>query len=384
MVMRVACKCGTQLKLSEKHAGRIVKCPRCELKFRISAEPFGASGNAVAPTPIAAQAVQPPPETAGSFSEITPANLDDELLRDVNADFTLSAVDLLGGADAQNNSRPGIAPPAVEVDLGLPAEMPYARDQRRSSNMAAVASAAVAGPTRSFWANLGHAFLFPFATVGNAISTICLMVFMVFASFSCLGVFFYLYLPAVFMNIAADSASGSDDYNAASLEGGPWDAVVRPFFHFVGTFALAMSPSILYVILINTGVLRPNDVIFYLWTAFGIFLWPMLMLLAATESLGVLSRPQQVLESIFRTILPYLAIWGALIVATALTLATSLGGEIMQRTGVKSTDVWGATFSFLGGRFVGEALTLYFNLVCMRVIGLYYLHFKHRFTFRLE
>ncbi len=384
MIMRVACKCGTQLKLGEKHAGKIVKCPKCEKKFRIPAERFGAAGSAAGAAPMAAPPPQPQPAMASSFSEITPVNLDDELLRDVNADFELSAVDLLGDASAQKNAQLEIAPPAMEIDLGRPSEMAYARDQRRASSAAALASSATTAPTRSFWVNLGHAFLFPFATVGNAISTVVLMALMVFASFSCLGVFFYLYLPAVFMNIAADSASGSDDYNAASLEGGLWDAIIRPFLHFVGTFALAMSPCIAYAFLVNTGILKPNDVILYLWTAFGIFLWPMLMLLAATESLGVLSRPQLVLESIFRTIGPYLAIWGALILATALTMATSLGGEIMQHTRVRSTDVWGAAFNFLGGKFMGEALTLYFNLVCMRIVGLYYLHFKHRFTFRLE
>jgi len=398
MTLRVTCSCKAQLKLTEQHADKVIKCPKCARKFRVPAAKFQAPAIRAAgasPRTGALPAESPPAEVRAASddaskltllaADIVPANLDDELQGSVSGGDLLSLDDL--SRDLNQQRRSPIASETLPViDLGGPVaeELNYAQDPVRRSAGSKRAIDAVEGPRRSFWKDLAHAFAFPFFPIGNAISTFFLVALNVAASFTCFGLFVYIYMAAVYMNIVADSASGSDEYKAASLEGGVWEAVIRPFLQYLGTFIIAMTPFLIYVFAVRYGFMQPNMLVFFVWTGVGVFLWPMLMLLAATESLSIVFQPHLILLSIAESIVPYLAIWFALLVAAALSFASTFGAQFLEQFGFASTDMWDAAFGVLGGRIAGEAVNVYVMMVAMRLVGLYYLHNKHRFKFQLE
>ncbi len=397
MVIRVKCTCGTSLKIPSTAADKVIKCPSCAKKFRVPAAKFKSHAESPAakepgrPNPTTPRhspaAAQSKPSAGTPSPEPVPVNLDDQLLNIADDVIGFSDRDLLSAAiDSQSAPSVPVQPPAA-VPVGGPAEAPtelgYAQDPVRMAR-SRVAQSVTGGPLRSFWVDLAHAFIFPFATVGNALNTIFLIGLNFAGSFTWLGIFVTFYMAAVYMNVVGDTASGSDDYKAATLEGGVWEAVLKPFLHFIGTMAVALIPMGAYLVLVYQGVMEGNPVMFILWTGLGIFIWPILVLLAATEMTGVLATPHLIAETIAKTILPYLAIWLLLLVAVAFLIMTTLGASLLEEIGLGSRERGVGVFGFFGGRIAGEAGSVLTMIISMRLIGLYYLHFKHKFAFKME
>lgn len=388
MELRVKCSCGSGLKLSEKMADKVIKCPKCAKKFRVPLAKFQAkAAQGGAPATPARKASQPSPAPAVAALDPIPVNLDDELLGDVGGGLGISDRDLLSAAEHQNSAPAVELPPPPVVPVGMPVEAPaelgYAQDPVRMKR-STVAAGVVAGPARSFWRDLVFAFIFPFATVGNAMNTLFVLVANVVAAFSCFGLFVEMYMAAVYMNIVSDTASGSEEYKAASLEGGLWDAVIRPFLRYVGTGLIALSPMWAYLTLLDHNVFKPSLFIFTLWTGAGIFLWPILMLLASLEILSSIFAIHRIFETIAKTILPYLAIWLMLLVALMMMVVSLFGASVLANLGLNTGGFGASFFGVVGGRIAGEVISTYLMLVTMRLVGLYYLHCKHKFTFKLE
>jgi hypothetical protein len=116
----------------------------------------------------------------------------------------------------------------------------------------------------------------------------------------------------------------------------------------------------------------------------GIFLWPMMLILFALHSLNSLARLDLVFLTIARTFAAYLAIWLLLLlVAVLMYLPAALWLLSLLNVQTITQPV------FLQGRDIvikiGLALfQTYLMLVAMRIIGLYYLHFKRRFAIVME
>lgn len=388
MELRVKCSCGAGLKLSEKMADKVIKCPKCAKKFRVPLAKFQAkAAQGVIPPAPDKRPPRPKPATVAAPVDPVPANLDDELLGDAGGSYGISDQDLLSEAVYQSSAPAVELPPPPVVPVSMPVEAPtelgYAQDPVRMKR-SSVAAGVIAAPARSFWLDLFYAFIFPFASLGNAMNTLFVLVANVVAAFSCFGLFVEMYMAAVYMNIVSDTASGSEEYKAASLEGGLWEAVIRPFLRYIGTGLIALSPMWAYLLLLDHNVIRPSLFIFTLWTGAGIFLWPILMLLASLEILSSIFAIHRIFETIAKTILPYLAIWAMLLLAGMIMMVSLFGASVLASLGLDTGGFGASLFGVVGGRIAGEVISTYLMLVTMRLVGLYYLHYKHKFTFKLE
>jgi len=116
--------------------------------------------------------------------------------------------------------------------------------------------------------------------------------------------------------------------------------------------------------------------------AIGVFFWPIIVVMFALGSVHTLARLDLIVTTILRSILPYLATWLMLGVVLILFVATTMG-SVFARFGVNLAipDLMSAG---IVARVFLEVVQTYLFLVAMRVIGLFYLHFKDRFTVSME
>ncbi|HKQ48841.1 MAG TPA: hypothetical protein VJZ71_12290 [Phycisphaerae bacterium] len=392
MALRVKCKCGKVLNVSSKLADKRISCPGCQRPFTIPLAKFSAAVKpglpAVKPATSSA-AAQPPPiiHTAHAPAlKLAPHPAPEPVIADLSGTIGLSSSGAIG--EIQLEGLPAVshasAPPAV--DVGDPVELSYARHSSGTRTLPGRSgSDQIGGPKRGFWRDLGFAFAYPFSSAGNAIQTLVLVGVLFASQFICIiSLLVQAYVIAIYMNVISDTAAGHDDLKAAPLEDGFLDGLVKPWFYFVGSFLIAMSPGIAYGALVSTNAIASDTILFGIWAALGAFLWPIIVLLLSLSSWSLLLRPDLILATIFRTIGPYLAIWAALLVTLGLRLLSSSGQQILTHFGMRSSDFLGASFGIIGGAIIALAIDLYFTLVSMRMVGLYYLHFKHRFAFKLE
>lgn len=411
MALRVKCKCGKALKISSKLAGKKLTCPACSRPFRIPAEKFKAAEAAAKLKTAAKRApAQPKPPPAPIELDIQPTPLD-QGLQNLDADpptapeFAHSGVlDDLAPDVLQAAGAP--APPvAVPVELETPMTAYAPEPSKRGSYAENLSAGAIQGPRRSFWRDTFTAFIYPVMNRANAVTFGVITFFVllpgiltgilpfltahigvlaapvvVLAMFvSCL-IFFWIL--ALYLSVVLDTAAGSDDLPGFTMTHGLLDDVVRPAFRFVGAFLLAMLPAILLFLGLRLQVVPASmGFLLYLLLAAGAFLIPIVLILISFEAGGMLLRPDLIVMTLARTIGPYLAMWlMLLLVFFVRMLATS--PEFLLRWGldiVPSLPDFGAV-----GRAVFEAMELYFTLVSMRIIGLYYLHYKQRFAIVME
>jgi uncharacterized membrane protein len=99
-----------------------------------------------------------------------------------------------------------------------------------------------------------------------------------------------------------------------------------------------------------------------------------------------------VFATIARTIAPYSVIWIALLISLAVMTASSELTTLLAKAGFTSFMSKGPNASGIAsmlsgwvGRVVLDTMfEIYFSVVSMRLIGLYYLHYKNRFAFVME
>lgn len=267
----VKCPCGAKLKAKHESAGKKAKCPHCGAALRIPPAPA-----TVASAPHAAEA--------------SPLDLLEQLASSGTLEPAGSSDDLLSGlADGERvEVKPVI--PAAPAPAANASSVGYARDAMAIPNPLRTSHSprdAISGPTRSFWHNAGFAFLYPVASSGNAINFVILCVMTVLGFFcrfaGCIALFgggaIYGWTAAVFMSIVLDTAAGEDDMPGIRMEEGPVGDILIPGLKFFATYALASLPMIAYVVLVETGVIKENVFLFFMWLTLGIFLWPLFMLL---------------------------------------------------------------------------------------------------------
>ncbi|MEW6197403.1 MAG: hypothetical protein AB1601_01890 [Planctomycetota bacterium] len=111
---------------------------------------------------------------------------------------------------------------------------------------------------------------------------------------------------------------------------------------------------------------------------FGLFLWPMFVLIVAAGSLFDLRRLDLILETVIRAFPAYLIAAVVVWVSTGVALASSALLTAAGLTGVRFGQI---NWSMLLVLPLGLALIqVYTTLVAMRTIGLFYHHFKHKFA----
>ncbi|MCB9856559.1 MAG: hypothetical protein H6818_12830 [Phycisphaerales bacterium] len=390
MAIRVRCKCGKSLKIGAALADKKIACPGCKRPFRIPAAKFAAAERKAAEkagrSPSAKPAVAP--ETP------EPMSLDDEFAAMGSGLIDFSQSDVLEFA-AEGLSAPS-APAAVPID-GFPEQVNYASGAAAGVEPPRRLADPISGPKRGFWADAFVSFIYPAQSVGNAItlgiifvvSAIEALVAAVPGCFALLAVLVIKgWFASLYFSVIQETASGSEDLPGLDLEGGWVDGIFMPALKFVGAFAVVLLPFVGLSILAAAGDL-PKFVtsLMPLWFLAGVFMAPMSFLLFALGSPGTLFRLHVVLPTIAKTILPYLAIWLMLSLIFLVMMVVSLGGAVLLTALFPAGSLSPSISSFAATTFGSISISMfgtYLMIVAMRMIGLYYLHFKKRFVFVME
>ncbi|MFQ5500852.1 MAG: hypothetical protein ACE5EQ_00960 [Phycisphaerae bacterium] len=385
-------------------ADRKLACPVCKHPFRIPAAKFKAAAisagrSSATHAPRLQSATRKSEVTPAASPDPAPANLDNELLGDLSGAFDHSQSDILTELDLDaTRAETEAAPMAVPVD-GQPAvALGYARDRTTRVPSNARLADPIQGPSRGFWADAFFSFIYPVRTGGNIASCVIILVVAIFQNLldftlfgGLYGVLFMIigkfvifgWLASLYFAIVSETATGSEDLPNLALEGGFMEGVIRPAFKYLGAYAIVLAPGLVLGLCIGFSAV-PQSIAFMvpIWMAAGIFLLPIVLLLFSFEAISLVFRIDLIFATIYRTFLPYLAIWLMLILANLITI-TPLIGKILGKTGMPSV-IPNLTSTGLVLNLVLTALTTYMTIVMMRIIGLYYLHFKKRFAIVME
>ncbi len=388
MALLVRCKCGKKLRIPATAAGRKVVCPNCRKQLRISPEKFRDARSRVAASEgggglrVPRQPPSPPPAVAPQpvALDIEPVELD---LQPASLDGATGALLTELEADAA-----GAAPRVVEIETTV--ELDYAAgDTPPGAAGSGGPRDVIARPRRGYWADAFSSFGYPFRDVSNLFSFVfiallaCLRFPLGYAGIiGAIGRFFIFgWLAAVYLSIVQDTAGGSEDMPGIKMQDGFVDDILKPAFRFIGSFAVALLPAVVYGLLMAFGVPLPGLGV-PVMMAIGVFFWPIIVVMFALGSVHTLARLDLIVTTILRSILPYLATWLMLGVVLILFVATTMG-SVFARFGVNLAipDLMSAG---IVARVFLEVVQTYLFLVAMRVIGLFYLHFKDRFTVSME
>ena len=370
------CVCGQKYRFPETSIGKRAKCKKCGAVFTIVAEE--------------------PPADEG----IIPIAKDDVFTQEAAA---VAARPRVVESDADGWQTP------EQIEGRLPDSGP--------SLGRAIPSSTDPVAARGYLDSLAWTLLFP-SSVGNLLTF--LMVWFVLslrefaATFSPFGMMMVLWFIgllivlgwyyAFLFSIVEGAAAGDDDLPSMTLDQGMLDGVFVPLFKFIGTKAVVMLPAFAYLfVAMSMGILTEQQVIdaFFafvgngsVWETLsgpagpvvilfgiGIFLWPMVALCVALGGFGTLARMDLIVKTIVRTFPMY-------VVTVALVVATVIGREVTHSamvnwsmakaaTGGGAGPSWG---SFAVLTVLIQGVTIYVDIVAMRVIGLYYHHFKSRFA----
>ena len=109
-------------------------------------------------------------------------------------------------------------------------------------------------------------------------------------------------------------------------------------------------------------------------TATAVLAWPMVLLVVAVGGFAGLGRVDLILATIARTFLPYVAV--CLLVGATAGLNTYSDGLVAATLGRRG--------GWIVASCVAAMMKAYFGVASMRIVGLYYHHFKHRFAWSWE
>jgi hypothetical protein len=314
-------------------------------------------------------------------------------------DSRSSALDDLA-ADAAQAEAIAEPPTAVAVAGGEAAAVGYAADpSRRNSYRQNVAGDAIEGPKRGFWADAFTSFIYPVMSGGNVlnfaviafISLLPIPLAFVGMMVPCYGLVLFVvgmvfvvgWLCSIFLSVVLDSAAGSDDLPSLSLKDGFVEDVLKPMFKFIGAYAIVFAPAaVLSIFLAWTGRGGAACVLVPIWLIAGAFLLPMSLLLFSFNALNMLLRIDLILLTIVRTILPYFSMWLMLLLVLVAYMLT-VSADLLAQVGLESIAPNLAGLGIIGDVII-TIIQTYLTLVAMRIVGLYYLHFKKRFAIVME
>jgi len=363
VALRVKCKCGKVLKIPSRLAGKAAACPHCKKKYRIPSEP-----------------------------DPQPSHLDLDLLANLPADPPANP----HGIELETNAGGELEPPsAVAVDTDAPIKLGYAREHGTPEASGSRLRDAILDPRRTFWADAIGSFIYPIRNGENIVTLIFILFISAvqefIPSFGCLGLvcsgIIFGWLAALYFSVIQITATGSDDLPGIRMEDGFYEDIIKPAFLYIGAIAVVLSPSVLLTIAIALGwVPQSMGAMLPFWIAAGIFLLPITLLLFAFDAPGMIFRLDLIVSTIWRTILPYLAIWlllsavgiGLLVTAASSSIVDSFMPQFLLNTSIKQAAIG------LSLKVALNMIGTYLTIVAMRAIGLYYLHFKKRFTIVME
>jgi len=343
-------------------AGRRARCRSCGAIFTVPARECGPASEPIPPAP---------------GSKHTRAEADDE---------PYAWLEEFSKVESKAAPQPAARPIDLVGEVGEPAEMAGALpagDEPGEHPSADEGRDWITGPRQSFWRDLAESFLF-FMTPGNLITFIIIAVINacsvplsylgilgLIASFLILG-----YLCAFYMSIILETASGEDELPNVWISS-IFDDIVMPMVRFVGTWVWVLLPALGLALWSQAAGREVPWGLVQALVVIGLFFWPVVILGVAIGGGFKGLWPHVIIRTAFCALLPYLAICATLLVAASLLVLPQTDLFLSAA----SRFVPGAMFQLA---ILNSVLNAYVMIVAMRIIGLFYRHYKHRFPWKAE
>ncbi|MBI1826627.1 MAG: hypothetical protein HY287_13450 [Planctomycetes bacterium] len=359
----VMCECGARYKVADASLGKKSKCKKCGNVFTLKAEDDGIFSIA--------------PDEFSSPSPLASAIASGEVTQAPQAP----------GRDGDDDT---------EQSEGFVGRSGFL------ANRPSAAATIPITPTRSYFADVLRTFLFP-SSPENLVSFIVIVIFMstlgpIFAFMPfpygmILGFLLQGWYAALRFEIVRTSASGEDRLPSVGVSD-PWEDLVKPALCWIASWIVVVLPASAYLIyVVASGRLGssaiPNSLssgisailganteiaIFGVLLLLGACAWPMLILCVAIQGFSTLLRPDLILSTMIRTFPGYVA-----------TLLLVCGTIVLQNVlSLISSGRAATTGGSLVIAFLVSAMSIYVEIVLMRLIGLYYHHFKKKFAWDWE
>lgn len=380
MSVAVCPGCGARYCVPDNAAGKRTTCKRCGQSFRIP-EAVAVS----APPPVGAPPAPPAGPSGAGLLELESLAAGQAVAPPVRA-----------AASATASS----APTAVWSRAGAPSS-------------GEVGAASDSSSYRDYFLDIGRSLLL-FRGAGNLATFFVIWLIVVMSEylamlgFACLPGLAALVLICWYvsyqLNVVLAAAGGEEDLPAPAFISGWVDDIIIPLLRMLGAHLMARLPAaillasaaahygagfsdlfgpILWFVFGNYDLLLrfpdgPVQATAGAALVFGLFLWPMFVLIVAAGSLFDLRRLDLILETVIRAFPAYLIAAVVVWVSTGVALASSALLTAAGLTGVRFGQI---NWSMLLVLPLGLALIqVYTTLVAMRTIGLFYHHFKHKFA----
>jgi hypothetical protein len=384
---RVACECGATYNVAADQLGKRGRCKKCgnlfdllEAVSRQAAPPIGLEHPRIAPPAVS---------TADSDS-------------DPFAELSL----LAKGAGVPQPAPPALPPlpQSVRPDGALP---PLAGVPLADAPVLNYATEGVGagGAWAGYWQALKRTPNI-FSEMGNVVAfgivwfMLIVQIIVQFAIHPCisfLAVFIIGGWYAAFqLSVLVEAADGKDDLPEITLTGGWVDDIIVPFFKMTLASLICMAPVIVFAVSqAMTGGDAMGTLLIAMQLAFfdfeplladpayalpmfalvlaGLFLWPMLLLVAAVGGFGAMVRLDIIVESITKNILSYS-------VTVVIVYAVMVGMNVAWELIVNEVSGRG---NVMNGFIVNALLigpNVFATIFCMRAIGFNYHFFKDRYA----
>ncbi len=377
------CECGAKYRFSDASLGKRAKCKECGTVFSLVGD------EELGPIPFADEGVTSPevatPNTA-------PAHGPAEAPVCPGCRITL----------------PVGAKICVDCGIDLATGREIATSQEKSHEYAS-------DRPRTYAQDILATFMFP-TSLRNAITFGVLCVVILLLDFLTGSVGFWVFALLVLVcrlaflgwwasyrfNVVAAGAAGDLDLPDLMVANDGLGALVMVFFRWLGSWILVLLPAAVFFgvaasqgwldlnaldAALDNGVAGflffgsgPAEIAFGLLVVLGLFVWPIVILCVALGGFGCLGRVDLITYTMVRTFPVYLftaaMVFGTdllkFVLSSYVVDGLSGGGE------EQGSAAWTGMTVLISCLVMGVGV--YFELVAMRLIGLYYHHFKDRFA----
>jgi predicted Zn finger-like uncharacterized protein len=359
----IRCSCGTRYNVPDSARGKRVRCKKCGKTFTVPAAKPAASDDLSALAEGAAIETQRPARQAAAV----PA--------------------------------PGALPPDYAAALGGGVSTSGVAEATPLDSHVSAGQRA-----KAYFASIGREFLLNLK-FGNLATVVVVWIIMsiqfplMFAGcFGWIGILILeFYFMAFCMSVVVDAAAGEEDLDQPSFTAGWLEGIVWPGIKFLCAYLFVRAPAIIYLLtmlsaeklpseeaapMLNALLLRMFGPIFEesataelvtlsaLYLA-GSFFWPIVLLVVAVGAVRSLLRIDLIIKTIIRSFPAYLSTVVLAYFALALPMIYAAAGL----AATEQSDIAGVVIGV-----ILSGLEIYATILAMRVIGLYYHHFKHRFA----
>lgn len=349
------CECGAMYRFPESAVGKRAKCKRCGTVLTLTGD------DEISPIPIA----------------------DDGLM------------DEMAAAERSKTAPAKPGESGTPTHVGPPVSEAYLPSSEATGRLGKVVIERDVAPP-SYWKSLFTTLMFP-STAGNLVTFVFVwgMLFVSAALLSAAGILGLVgqliilgWFCSYRFSVIIDAAAGERDLPALALSS--IGELIGSILQWLGSWAVALLPAcvcmVVMVYLGFSGGVNPlaflsggiaaaaqnAEVIAVSVLAFaGMLAWPMIVLCVVLGGFATLSRLDLIVVTLVKTFPAYLLtaviVFGADLSSTFITRhVPRSGGDVV--------------FAYFMWHLIATGIHAYFEIVAMRVIGLYYHHFKDRFA----